>query len=185
MQSIRKLLLEAFELYEDVTDIKTSQVKTTPSDPDAVKNIKKVTDKDAPENKNDLNKEQPQAPEVAPEVIEPADIETPDATPDVVEPADIEPEKSQSNYDKLISYIQKLNSEGKDFDIPVSTSSALSRIVYRPSTKALAVTFKKNGRQYVYKDVDINKLVELVLSDEKGRYFNREIKPNSGYTEVG
>lgn len=62
-------------------------------------------------------------------------------------------------------------------------SSALLEIEYNDD-KELLVKFT-SSREYVYFDVPKSKFEKMIKSDSVGRFFNKEIKNNYEYIEIG
>lgn len=62
-------------------------------------------------------------------------------------------------------------------------SSALLEIEYNED-KELLVKFT-SFREYVYFDVPKDKFEKMIKADSVGRFFNKEIKNNYEYVEIG
>ena len=92
-------------------------------------------------------------------------------------------EYNKSDFNKIIMKLRKLYDTNEDLRLDLN-SRAISNIVYTPKKQLLRVTFRKNNRIYVYKNVNYNELANLLLSQSRGEVINREIKTKHPYVEV-
>jgi len=67
--------------------------------------------------------------------------------------------------------------------MPVVASSAVDRVDYTPSSRALDVWYRGGG-QYRYLDVPQTLYEELLAAPSIGAFVNQRIKPNFGFLEM-
>lgn len=91
------------------------------------------------------------------------------------------PDPYQANLVKtLIDYRNRKDT----YTVDVKNSDAISKIIYNPNSQIIDITFLKNGRTYRYRNVGILRASQLIVSNEKGELFNRDIKKNKPYKEI-
>lgn len=66
--------------------------------------------------------------------------------------------------------------------VPVESSNIKS-VAYSAETESIGTIFVQynSNKVYAYKNVPVEKLMEFLEADSKGRYLNSEIKPNYQY----
>jgi hypothetical protein len=63
-------------------------------------------------------------------------------------------------------------------------SSTIAMVGYDEEQQILEITFR-DGRVYHYLEVPPERALSLLRAESKGRFLNREIKPEFGYRAVG
>jgi KTSC domain-containing protein len=63
-------------------------------------------------------------------------------------------------------------------------SSTIAMVGYDEEEQVLEITFR-DGRVYHFLEVPPERVLSLLRAESKGRFFNREIKPDFEYRAVG
>jgi hypothetical protein len=63
-------------------------------------------------------------------------------------------------------------------------STSIAAVGYDAATRDLYIRFHESEALYAYHGVDPATYAELLASESKGRYVNREIKPRFDYTRL-
>jgi KTSC domain-containing protein len=63
-------------------------------------------------------------------------------------------------------------------------SSTIAMVGYDEEQQVLEITFR-DGRVYHFLEVPPERVLSLLRAESKGRFFNREIKPEYEYRAVG
>ncbi len=65
----------------------------------------------------------------------------------------------------------------------MSSSSAITRVLYEASNRTLAVTFT-SGKKYIYEDVPPEVATEFQTAPSQGAYFNWRIRDQYTFREL-